>query len=250
MIRGHNITTTTMPNSMKKHVSFHQIEIREHCRTLGDNPSVSKGPALAIDWESCDLGSVSLDDYERLRPPRRTKTELAVPCHVRETMLRHDAGITRGDMAAASRQRERVRQRARRNHNEVPALPLRALQKLLKGGNSSSSTTMEAATQRQVDELMELSRRVEHEREQQRQAYMAQVMQELSAQHQQQQPDEPDHQVPGQSTREEEKKESTTPQVTASSNDLQKNLERSPSFLPNQEHADSWDDQSTDHFEF
>lgn len=235
-----------MPTTIKKNVSFHQIEIREHCRTLGDSPSVSKGPALAIDWESCDMGSLSLDDYERLRPPRRTKTELAVPRHVRESILRHEAGIRRGDMAAANRERARHWARHRNNESTAPQ-PLRALQKFVTGGRSSNT---EAATQRQVDELMELSRLVEHEREQQRQAYMAQVMQELSAQHQQQQQDEPDHQVPGQSTREEEKKETTNPPATATTNDLQKTLERHPSFLPNQDHADSWDDQSTDHFEF
>ena len=255
---NNNNHTTTL---MKKSVSFHNIEIREHCRTLGDSPSVSNGPALAIGWESSDLGSLSLDDYERFRPPRRTKTELAVPRHVRETILRKEAGISRGDMAAATR--ERIRYQARRNRQCAAAVqPLRGVFKKLLGSGGSSSVT-DATTERQVDELMELSRRVDYEREQQRQAYMAQLMQELSVQQQQQQQGEAEQQVPGQSTWEEEKKNTTTTPQTSFSTSTQdedessanvvvvpKKLDRKPSFLPDQDHADSGDEQAVYHIEF
>ena len=50
------------PNKLK--VSFGDIEIRSHEIILGDNPGVSGGPPLTIDWEPFELSACSVDEYE------------------------------------------------------------------------------------------------------------------------------------------------------------------------------------------
>lgn len=95
-------------DGIKKSVSFHQIEIREHERALGDNPSVSSGPALSVSWNSVDHTEMSVDDYEEFRPPRRCRSSLAVPRLVREDMLRKE-GVSRSEMQAVDRQTNRIK---------------------------------------------------------------------------------------------------------------------------------------------
>jgi len=240
--------------TVRKNVSFHTIEIREHRRALGDNPSVSQGPALSLDWESCEAGACSVDDYERHRPPRRCKSELAVPREIRERILRHEAGVSRGEMAAANRQTEKIRQ-SRRKHShdhEFGAIgrPLHAIKKLWKSGETK-------ATARQVEDLLQQSRRAEQVQEQQRQEYLALLMEQLTAQDkasreekqaedelksgeemQAQENGEEQHQEAGQATQEEEKKQQLDNSTVkadgepTSGRHLFQKEDRKPSFMP------------------
>ena len=79
---------------MKKSVSFHKIKIREHERTISDNPSVSCGIGLGIGWESIDSLQCSVDEWEIYRPPRRTKSNLIIPQYLRTQILRNECEIT------------------------------------------------------------------------------------------------------------------------------------------------------------
>jgi hypothetical protein len=173
---------------MKKNVSFHTIEIREHARALGDNPSVSSGPALSVGWASVNSMHLLVEDYEQHRPPRRCRSSLAVPRKVREQMLR-DEGVTRTEMEAANRTTTRIKQSrnqaARGIHH--PKLPFKAIAKMLKGTESS--------TDRQVEALLLQSVRAEQARQGQKDAYLA-------AQRDERLKAEQDHQSPGQSTEE------------------------------------------------
>ena len=88
--------TRSVPSSpkMKKSVSFHKIKIREHERTISDNPSVSSGIGLGIGWESIDSLQCSVDEWEIYRPPRRTKSNLIIPQYLRTQILRNECEIT------------------------------------------------------------------------------------------------------------------------------------------------------------
>ena len=80
-----------------KQVSFDTIEIREHNMTLGDNPSCSHGPPLAMEWGHSGRYEMSLDDYEENRGERRRDRQLAIPRHERELILKK-SGIARSEM--------------------------------------------------------------------------------------------------------------------------------------------------------
>ena len=46
-------------------VSFSDVEVRSHEIILGDNPAVSKGPPLTIDWDAFKSTMCSVDKYEQ-----------------------------------------------------------------------------------------------------------------------------------------------------------------------------------------
>lgn len=45
-------------------VRFGQVRIHEHKNILGDNPSVSKGPPITLDWDVLASHRICLDEYE------------------------------------------------------------------------------------------------------------------------------------------------------------------------------------------
>ena len=57
-------------NGRQKSVRFDTVEIREYAYVLGDNPSVSAGPPLSIDWEPQDEFTIGFDEYEAGKPTR------------------------------------------------------------------------------------------------------------------------------------------------------------------------------------
>lgn len=85
-------------NSLR--VDFSTVVIREYPVTLGDNPGVSAGPALTIDWEPQDEVQISLSDYESSRPPRRNYVEMSIPKDIRMQML-VGSGHTRQEIQVA-----------------------------------------------------------------------------------------------------------------------------------------------------
>jgi hypothetical protein len=80
----------------EKAVTFGSLAVHEHAVILGDNPSVSSGSPLTISWKSQASLYCSVDEYEALRPPHRTKDTMLVPRSVREDWLR-SAGYARSD---------------------------------------------------------------------------------------------------------------------------------------------------------
>lgn len=78
-------------------VGFSTLTIREHPVTIGDNPGGVIGPPLAIEWEHEHEVAVAVDEYEKLRPPRRHGREMIIPKAAREDLLRK-SGLTRSDI--------------------------------------------------------------------------------------------------------------------------------------------------------
>ena len=74
-------------NNMRKSVSFNQIHVRQYVLDLGDNPSCSKGPPLAMSWNYDDIGSVDLEEFEKNRPTRRHSENLIMPLATRLSIL-------------------------------------------------------------------------------------------------------------------------------------------------------------------
>lgn len=70
-----------------KHVAFATIEIIEFPITLGDNPAVSSGPPLTIDWVPQQRTKFDLDVFEEYRPERRHRRELPIDAGIREEVL-------------------------------------------------------------------------------------------------------------------------------------------------------------------
>lgn len=100
---GHLPSAMSSPSlgpRVKKTVSWSNVEIKHHAIVLGDNPSVSSGPPVALGPEVLHMDSISVLDYEAARPPRREKFQMALPRMIREDMLK-DHGYARADFRDA-----------------------------------------------------------------------------------------------------------------------------------------------------
>lgn len=95
---------------VKSTVMFKRIEIREYPICLGDNPSVSSGPPVTIDWEHMETRSFDFEDYESSKLERRQLHEMVLPRKVREQMLKN-SGHSKRELANAVRANLRAKQR-------------------------------------------------------------------------------------------------------------------------------------------
>jgi len=118
-------SASAFTSTTKKRVGFSQITISVHGVLLGDNPSVSCGPPLSIDWECFETARFGVDEYERVQPPtaRRTRAELRIPASVRELWLRRSGEYARSELVDSVREVRRVqRQRANTARRQVRKL--------------------------------------------------------------------------------------------------------------------------------
>lgn len=83
-LHSSNLAGSSSKSTSQRSVSFASVDIREHPYVLGDNPSVSSGVPLTIDWQSSHSETVPLDIFEDLRKnDRRFVHELKIPGDVR-----------------------------------------------------------------------------------------------------------------------------------------------------------------------
>jgi len=99
MLSNHNDnddTSTICMNTMKRKskIQFSTIEVREFNRTLGVNPACRDGPPMTLDWDFVDKESISIDEYEANRLPRRSHRHLFLSMFVRRNIMRKQFGYT------------------------------------------------------------------------------------------------------------------------------------------------------------
>jgi len=110
------VKTNKSPDSVKKNVTFDSIEIREHPRILGDNPSVKRGPALSLGWYNKGRETkLSVNEFEKLRSPKRRKC-LVMSSRDRKRILQQEAGVTARQMYAAKMEASKIK-RSRQQNN-------------------------------------------------------------------------------------------------------------------------------------
>jgi len=78
-------------------VSFDRVVIREYPICLGNNPSVSRGPPLSIDWDPMTHLEFDFVQLHDSKMPSRGQAEMFVPLMVRERMLKN-AGYSRKEI--------------------------------------------------------------------------------------------------------------------------------------------------------
>merc|ERR1712151_734813 len=96
-------------NNANKKIRFHNISIREYDLTLGDNPSVSNGPAISLDWKYRSLGNIDVELYEKHRDGKRYYySELIINCAERTKILKYTYGFTEKEIDKAIKERNKV----------------------------------------------------------------------------------------------------------------------------------------------
>lgn len=106
-------------NSMKRNVSFSNLEIRSYDVTLGNTPTLS-GPPISLDWKYDPQATQvhDIENYEQLRSataenptpanPRRSGEELFIPPSSRQYLLMRDAGFSRMQIKNATEEAQRA----------------------------------------------------------------------------------------------------------------------------------------------
>jgi hypothetical protein len=85
----------------KRSVQFRSIEILEFAYTVGDNPAVSSGVPLSMEWSPQMKTILPLCDFEMHRPPRSSECSRRISSHRREKiLLRSGCSIQDMDVAA------------------------------------------------------------------------------------------------------------------------------------------------------
>ena len=122
-------------NNQNRGVRFGNITIHELPIIVGDNPAVSVGPPVTVDWMPTGSSSwsngghiddyentngtyaaaivVSVDDYDKQRPVPRNRSQLRMPSSYRTELLRRQ-GFSRREIMEGSKQAAVVRHRRKR----------------------------------------------------------------------------------------------------------------------------------------
>jgi hypothetical protein len=96
--------------SHDKSVNFSNVAIRDYSICPGDNPSVSRGVPLSLDWGYDQEKSQDIDDFELDRSgSRRANDDLKLPSLQRVQMLKHN-GYSRGEINERVKEVERVKE--------------------------------------------------------------------------------------------------------------------------------------------
>jgi hypothetical protein len=90
-------------------VVFHEVLIRNYEQTIGDNPSVSYGPPISLDWEYEEAVPITLDEYERNRGPRRNTRQMMLNYYNRKNLLTWRCGATEEQMKAAEKEGNKIK---------------------------------------------------------------------------------------------------------------------------------------------
>jgi hypothetical protein len=106
-------------DTQKKTVKFDFIEIWEFSLIPGDNPSVSGGPPVSMNYKPWRRRKCSLSKYEQHRvDDRRSREQLILPTKTREVMLRR-IGYDRDQIQQCSMRAELIRNERLLTLNEM-----------------------------------------------------------------------------------------------------------------------------------
>lgn len=111
----------------KKMVQFGTIEIRSYDLCIGDNPSVSYGTPVSLDWtyETVCSGDISVDVYESRKPrQRRNLRQMMMNSYHRRHVLLLHWNATEADCVAAERAVNRLRNQRCLTKALLPLQPL------------------------------------------------------------------------------------------------------------------------------
>jgi hypothetical protein len=105
---------TTARNTKRRTVQFCAVHIRNYQQTIGDNPAVSCGTPIQLDWDYEECEPICINQYEGNRPPRRTFRQMVIRYHRRKHTFLYCYGYSEEELKVAKKQANRIRnQRSR-----------------------------------------------------------------------------------------------------------------------------------------
>jgi len=103
-----SLKTSSTRGKQTYSVAFSDMEVRSYPLILGDNPSVSYGPPVCLDWKHESVENVSIDFYEENRGRRRKMSEMNLNYYARMDLLK-ESGYTEEEIKNADRSASRTK---------------------------------------------------------------------------------------------------------------------------------------------
>lgn len=112
-------TCTSRTAEMKK-VRFNTVQVNSHAVILGNNPAVSSGLPVTIEWVAFQTEVFPVEEFERAKELlSRKRNEMILPSNLREDMIK-SAGYSRSEMVAVLVELSKIRKsRATSAHQAV-----------------------------------------------------------------------------------------------------------------------------------
>ena len=103
------LETIEPPSKMVEQVRFGFVQFRSYSQTIGDNPSVSYGTPIQLDWEYEEQKPIALDVFELNRAPRRSLRQMVLSYYHRRNVLQWQYGVTEEEIKAAKRDAKKAK---------------------------------------------------------------------------------------------------------------------------------------------
>jgi hypothetical protein len=110
-------------SSERRVVQFSTVEIRSYPICAGDNPAVSRGVAITIEWDHDSVWTVPLEEYEDGRPFPRSLTQLRMTSNQRTDRLR-TIGYSRSEIQEWVQRVDRLRKQRMRTTKSFALAPM------------------------------------------------------------------------------------------------------------------------------
>jgi hypothetical protein len=104
-----NITTTRREHD----VTFDMVIIRSYSQTVGDNPAVSYGPPIQLDWRYEEQLPIAIDEYEGSRGKRRVPRRFILNHYERFNILSYYCGFSDTEINDAQREADKIKRERR-----------------------------------------------------------------------------------------------------------------------------------------
>jgi hypothetical protein len=134
-------TVKTADSESSRSIQFDGVTVREYPMIVGDNPGVSCGPPVTLDWTSVSEFNDSLERFERSRQGcRRLSTQMRMPIEVRTSKLL-ESEHTLSEIQEASKSAAVIRQQR-----------MKTIQSLSKEGTSEPTQS----TEERIDSILNI----------------------------------------------------------------------------------------------
>jgi hypothetical protein len=100
---------STAISRQKRKVTFDFVHVRFYQRTIGDNPAVSYGTPIQLDWLYEEELPMRVDEYEGIHGKRRLPPQFVLNHYQRCSILSYYCGFSDNEIKIARRQVEKVK---------------------------------------------------------------------------------------------------------------------------------------------
>jgi hypothetical protein len=103
-------------------IRFESAQIRLYHRTLGDNPAVTYGPPIALDWKYDAMSPVKVDEYEETRGDRISDSSKLFLSSMDRRRVLKNKGFSEDEINQASIDAEKARRERAMTNALLPAM--------------------------------------------------------------------------------------------------------------------------------